>query len=163
MTEVSLFQGHQANKHHVAVPWGAIAHDPEFFINSDDLPENVKIVELSKMRSEHLLSCYHKWLKLQNSNQHSFRFKAVAPHHVRMPAGKGKKGSPQKPVETSDGVDSNRPGADEDNAVTSDSVTKPGMSPTWYLVSNNHTEISDASQAGERPPVNKPMTSDRSK
>jgi hypothetical protein len=51
------------------IPWASITKDPNYFFDSQYLPDGLKLVEISKMRGEHLHSCLQQWHKIQEKGE----------------------------------------------------------------------------------------------
>jgi hypothetical protein len=75
------------------VPWKLIAEDPDKFFDPTYLPGRVELLEISKMKSEALKSCYAFWYKRQERGQEVFVFKHVHSADFRDPAQKRKRGA----------------------------------------------------------------------
>jgi hypothetical protein len=75
------------------VPWKLIAEDPNKFFDPVFLPGQVELLEISKMKSEALQSCYAFWSERQEAGQDVFVFKHVHFADFRDPALKRKRGA----------------------------------------------------------------------
>jgi hypothetical protein len=85
--------GHAANNPKASVPWKLIAEDPDKFFDPKYLPGGVVLLEISKMKSEALQSCYTFWYECQERGQEVFVFKHVHSADFRDPAQKRKRGA----------------------------------------------------------------------
>lgn len=85
--------GHAANNPKASVPWKLIAEDPDKFFDPMYLPGKVELLEISKMKSGPLQSCYAFWYKRQEEGQEAFVFKHVHSADLRNPAQKRKRGA----------------------------------------------------------------------
>jgi hypothetical protein len=90
-TFCSYIAGRATNNDGVAVPWGAIAADPNKYLEASQVAVGVNIREPSKMSAVEVRSIYEFWLKRQKKKMEVFRFKSVDPTHVRVPYGKRKR------------------------------------------------------------------------
>jgi hypothetical protein len=84
--------GKAANNTTASVPWTLIAAHPDKFFEPKYLPNGVKLVEISKMKSDALQSCYSHWYQRQQRGVEAFLFKHVQDSDVRIPASKRKRG-----------------------------------------------------------------------
>jgi hypothetical protein len=75
--------GKRANNPKAVIPWASITKDPDYFFDSQYLPDGLKISEISKMRGEHLHSCLQQWRKGQEKGEQAFCFEKVAAGHER--------------------------------------------------------------------------------
>jgi hypothetical protein len=60
-----------------------IANDPEKFFDAVYLPSGVRLVEISKMKSDALQACYSHWYKSQEQGDEVFAFKHIDPSDLR--------------------------------------------------------------------------------
>jgi hypothetical protein len=65
-------------------------NNPDKFFDDDYLPLGVNLVEISKMKSEALQSCYSFWHARQKAGDDAFMFKHVDPSDFRIPSKKRK-------------------------------------------------------------------------
>ena len=86
------------------VPWAAITNHPDKFLDTQYLPDDTTITEISRMRSAPLLLCYRRWFKAQKKGDVAFRFKSVLPEDRRDDAKKrsGGKGSKKRGLDVSE-------------------------------------------------------------
>jgi hypothetical protein len=82
--------GHASNNKKASVPWTEIAKNPDKFFDDDYLPFDVTLVEISKMKSEALQSCYSFWHARQKAGDDAFLFKHVHPSDFRITSKKRK-------------------------------------------------------------------------
>jgi hypothetical protein len=75
--------GYAAHNKKAAVPWTLLHDDPDKFFEPECLPAGVKLVEISKMKSESLQSCIQHWYKRQDAGENPFHFKHVNPADFR--------------------------------------------------------------------------------
>jgi hypothetical protein len=87
----SMYTGHASNNNKASVPWNLIANDPDKFIDPVYLPIGVRLLEISKMKSEALHSCYSYWYKRQDRGEQAFLFKHVHFSDLRTPRNKRKR------------------------------------------------------------------------
>jgi hypothetical protein len=88
--------GKKAKNPKAVIPWASITKDPNYFFDSQYLPDGLKLVEISKMRGEHLHSCLQRWRKIQEKGEQAFCFKQVASGHEREVGKKRKRSEASK-------------------------------------------------------------------
>jgi hypothetical protein len=85
--------GRTTNNNKAHVPWAAITNNPDKFLDTEYLPDDTSIIEISRMRSAPLVLCYKKWMKAQKKGDVAFKFKHVLPEDRR---DESRKRSPSK-------------------------------------------------------------------
>lgn len=91
------------------MPWKLIAEDPDKFFDPTYLPGRVQLLEISKMKSEALQSCYTFWYKRQERGEEAFVFKHVHSADFRDPAQKRKRGAADDDDDDEDEDDDDEP------------------------------------------------------
>jgi hypothetical protein len=71
------------NNEKVHVPWGEITANTDRYIDPNDLPINVQIGEISKMKAQALRQCLDMWIASQERGEVPFKFKTALPGDMR--------------------------------------------------------------------------------
>lgn len=112
------------------MPWTLISNTPDKFFDPDYLPSGVQLVEISKMKSEALQSCYSFWHARQKAGDDAFLFKHVHSSDFRLPS--NKKTSTHDPQEEGSGqhITRNQSIPDPQEECSSQHVTSLNLPPS---------------------------------
>ena len=111
------YPGHAANNPHAAVPWSSISLNQDMFLESRYLPVGVKLIEISKMKTQELHACVRHWSERTDNGEVAFRFKTVKDSDLR--------GSPSKKRKPPSSSDSEHGDDDEHHRKAIDSQASP--------------------------------------
>jgi hypothetical protein len=105
-----MLSGHMTQNNKISVPWGAISRDADRYLDTEYIPPNILIGEISKMKSADLHRCLGFWIDRQKEGKISFRFKNVVSDDIRGPTGKRRRAESRTVIVDKDSEDKDETG-----------------------------------------------------
>jgi len=84
------------------VPWSSISLNQDLFLEHRFLPSSVKLIEISKMKTEELHACVRHWYDRTANGKVAFRFKTVRDADLRVSSSKKRRPAPPSDDEHGD-------------------------------------------------------------